>query len=253
MRPRDRRSGNVQSTLRACVTALLVFGAQEGLLAQESTSVTDDGRIGAIFAHPIIGDFSGAPYVWFDYQAGGVKSYRVSFPSVIYHAKSWLEGWTGFIVTWKNDTPSGDTRELRPYVGAKVYLPNSADIHLYDLSRYEWRRTTNTDTNTVEWAHRFRTRPGVEFPLNERAWKAGTFYGLANAEVFVEDDFVDALRFAAGVGYIKTDRLRFELQYVAELSRQSPSDALAYDENSFRLDIKFSFQQGLLHRQEGPD
>ena len=86
-----------------------------------------------------------------------------------------------------------------------------------------------------------------------RAWQSGTFYGLANGELFVEQHFVDAARFMSGAGYIKNDRVRIEFNYVFELSRKSASDALAYSDNSFRLDLKFSFKEGLFHRQDGPE
>jgi hypothetical protein len=163
--------------------------------------VTNDGRIGAILAHPTIFDqLSGAPYIWFDDQTADVKSYRVAFPNIIYHARPWLQGWGGLIVTWKDGQASGDTRELRPYAGVKVFVPNSAHVHLYDWTRLEWRRTTNTDRNTITRVWRFRTRPGVEFPLSARAWQPGTLYGLANGEMFVEHEFVDAVRFMSGAG-----------------------------------------------------
>jgi hypothetical protein len=229
---------------------LIVLGAHTAR-AQE---VTDDGRVGMILAHPlIVDDFSGAPYFWFDDQTGGVRTYRVSFPNVIYHARPWLQGWGGLIVSWVDNQASGNTRELRPYVGVKVFMPNSAHIHVYNLTRYEWRRITNTDSNTITRETRFRTRPGVEFPLSTRAWQPGTWYGLANGEVFVEHAFVDAVKFMSGAGYIKTDRVRVEFQYVLELSRKSSTDALAYSDNSFRLDFKYSFKEGLHHKQEGPE
>ena len=234
---------------RAFLFVVVALGAHSAR-AQE---VTDDGRIGVIFAHPIAGDLSGQPYLWFDDQTGGVRTYRVSFPDVTYRARTWLRGMGGFIVNWTDGQPSGNTREFRPWVGVKIFVPNSAHIHLYDLTRFEWRRITNTTRDTLTREGRFRTRPGVEFPLSTHAWQPRTFYGLANGEMFVQHSFVNALRFASGAGYIRNDRLRIEFQYVFELSRKASTDALAYSDNSFRLDFKFSFKQGLLDRQEGPE
>ena len=57
----------------------------------------------------------------------------------------------------------------------------------------------------------------------------------------------------SGAGYIKTDRVRIEVNYILELSRKSSTDSLAYSDNSFRLDFKFSFKEGLHHKQEGPE
>jgi hypothetical protein len=251
MRSRAQRRYKVPTTV-LCVAGLIAVAAQSAG-AEDTTPVTNDTRMGAVFAHPIIGDFDGKPYVWFDDQTGGVKSLRVSFPDVIYRARPWLEGWGGLSVTWKDNEASGNTRELRPYVGVKVFLPNSAHIRLYDLTRFEWRRITNTDSDTITREQRLRTLPGVEFPLSERAWQPRTFYGLANVEMFVQNNFVNSLRFASGVGYIGKDRIRLEFQYVALLSRKSSGDQLAYSGNSFRLDLKFSFKQGLINTLEGSE
>jgi Protein of unknown function (DUF2490) len=235
---------------RAFVLIVLAFVAPRA----RAQDVTNDGRVGVLFAHPAVLDgFSGSPYVWFDNQTGGVKSYRVAFPNIIYHATPWLQGWGGLIVTWTDDQASGNTRELRPYLGVKVFVPNSAHFHLYDWTRLEWRRITNTDNDTITREWRFRTRPGVEFPISARAWQPGTFYGLANGELFVQHEFVDALRFMSGAGYIKDDRVRIEFQYVLELSRKSGTDVLAYSDNSFRLDLKVSLKEGLHHKQDGPE
>jgi hypothetical protein len=232
------------------VLVLIALGAA----SPHAQEVTNDGRVGLIFAHPLVlDDFSGAPYVWFDDQTGGVKTSRVAFPNIIYHATPWLQAWSGFIVNWTDNQASGNTRELRPYIGLKLFVPNSAHIHLYDWTRLEWRRITNTSNDTITREWRLRTRPGVEFPLSTNAWQPGTFYGLANGELFVEHGFINAFRFTSGAGYIRNDRLRIEVNYVLELSRSAPSDALAYTDNSFRLDFKFSFKEGLLHKQEGPE
>ena len=244
------RDACVQPTaFRAPLVVLIALSAPHA----RAQDVTDDARLGIIIAHPIVDDVSGAPYVWFDDRTGGAKTYRVSFPNVIYRVRPWLQGSGGLIVNWTDDQVSGNTRELRPFAGVKAFLPNSAHIHLYELTRLEWRRMTNTENNTITREWRLRTRPGVEFPLSERAWQPGTLYGLANGEVFVEHGFVNALRFMFGAGYIKSDRVRIELNYVVEQSRQSSSDALANSDNSFRLDFKYSFAEGLHHKQEGPE
>jgi len=235
---------------RAGALLLVALGAS-GARAQD---VTNDGRVGAIFAHPLVFEkFSGEPYLWFDDETGGVKSFRIAVPNVIYHAKPWLQGWSGLILWWTDNDSSGNTRELRPYVGVKVFVPNSSHVHVFEWTRLEWRHITNTSNDTITREWRLRTRPGVEFPLSTRAWQPGTFYGLANGELFVEHGFINAVRFMSGAGYIRNDRTRIELQYVFEMSRSAPSDALAYSDNSFRLDFKFSFKEGLLHKQEGPD
>ena len=142
---------------RALVLVLVALGASR----VQAQDVVDAGRVSVIFAHPTpLDDFSGAPYFLFDDQTGGVRTYRLAFPNIIYHATPWLQGWGGFIFRWTDGQASGNTRELRPFVGVKVFVPNSAHIHLYDWTRLVWRRITNTESNTITRAWRFRTRPG---------------------------------------------------------------------------------------------
>jgi len=233
----------------ALVLVLVALGAPRA----QAQDVTNAGRVGVGIAHPTpLDDFSGAPYFVFQDKTGDVTSYRIAFPNIIYHARPWLQGWGGVLMTWTNNESSGNTRQFRPYVGVKVFVPNSAHIHLYDWTRYEWLRTTNMDHNTVTRVWRFRTLQGVEFPLSARAWQPHTFYGVATGELFVEHNFVGAVRFRSGAGYIQNDRVRVEFDYLFELSRQSSSDALAYTANSFRLNFGYSFKEGLHRKQDGP-
>jgi len=235
----------------ACVLSLAALFAREAS-AQESAAF-DEYRVEITLAHPIAGRFAGQPFVRFDDQTVATKVFRVEFPSVIYRATQWLQGSSGISGIWNQvEEPGSSTRELRPYVGVKVSVPNSAHVRLYDLSRFEWRRITNTDTDSVTREVRFRTRPSVEFPLSLRAWQPGTFYGLANVETLVQHGFVDELRFASGAGHVTRDRMRIEVQYVAYLTRKSPSEALEYSRSSFRLNVRFSLAEGLLHLLEDP-
>src|SRR5689334_2489991 len=100
------------NSLRLAVCRLLLAFVAFGARSAYGQDVTDDGRVAVVFAHPtFVEDLSGAPYVWFDDQTGGVKSYRVAFPNLIYHMKPWLQAWGGLIVSWKDDEASGNTRE----------------------------------------------------------------------------------------------------------------------------------------------
>ena len=227
----SRRSTAACRTTRQFRLALLLVLVAFDALRVQAQDVANDGRVGVTFAHPtLFDDFSGAPYFLFDDQTGGVKTYRVAFPNIIYHATPWLQGWGGFIVRWTDNQTSGNTRELRPYVGVKVFVPNSGHIHLYDWTRLEWRRITNTESNTITRAWRFRTRPGVEFPLSTRAWQPGTFYGLANGELLVEHGFIDGVRFMSGAGYIKNDRVHS--------TRLRPRDVTDVVERRARLHVQ---------------
>src|SRR5262245_23769837 len=98
-----RANHSHRMTVRAVAFALVVVG----VLRAHAQDVSNDGRMKVTVAHPtILDELSGAPYFWFDYQSAGVKSYRIAFPNLIYQATSWLQGWGGLIVTWRDSQAS---------------------------------------------------------------------------------------------------------------------------------------------------
>ena len=183
------------------------------------------------------------------------KTLRVRVPNLVYKARPWLDGVGGVLAIWTREDPSsGDSNELRPFVGAKVYLPNAAHVHLYNLTRFEWRRIDKRDDG-IEWKERLRTRFGAEFPLSERAWKPRTFYGIASVEPFIDvnNGFVEELRFGAGAGYVRNDRVRLEFLFMPQLTRSAAGDPMILSDHIFRLNVRYSFKEGLLHHQTSPE
>src|SRR5262249_34143465 len=128
VKARDLRTS--RETLRPKTHMLAVLIAL-GAAHARAQDVTNHSRIGMSIAEPVGGELAGAPYVWFDDQTGGVKTCRVSFPNVICRVRPWLQGWGGLIVNWTDNQASGNTRELRPFAGVKVFFPNSAHVHAY--------------------------------------------------------------------------------------------------------------------------
>jgi hypothetical protein len=236
---------------RAAVFSLAVLAARDAN-AQSSSSADNQYRVSSYFSHPVVGRLSGALVVdFYETPENDSKTFRIVAPNLIYKVRPWLEGVGGLLTAWTRDDPSsGNSNELRPFVGAKVYLPNAVHVHLYDLTRFEWRRINKSDDG-IQWKERLRTRVGAEFPLSARAWKPRTFYGIATVEPFIDvnDGFVEELRFGAGAGYVAKDRLRLEFLYMPQLSRSAADDPMILSENIFRLNIRVSFKEGLLHHQ----
>ena len=65
----------------------------------------------------------------------------------------------------------------------------------------------------------------------------------------VNNGFVEELRFGAGAGYVSKDRLRLEFLYMPQLTRSAAGDPMTLADNIFRLNVRFSFKEGLLHHQ----
>jgi hypothetical protein len=217
--------------------------------------VNDEYRITAYPTHPLFGPFTGFGYLGYvDAVDKDVTTYDLGW-RVIYKAERarWLEVWSGVIFTWNDVANGSNTHEVRPFVGLKLYVPNGAHVNLYNLTRYEWRRVATDDTGTTDDRERLRSRFGVETPLSARPWDIKTSYLLGDFEMMYRSDeaFMETVRARAGVGYVANHHLHVEFIYHLQLTRQVPSDRLAYTDNIFRLNFKIGTKHGLLRRISG--
>ncbi|HEY5810451.1 MAG TPA: DUF2490 domain-containing protein [Povalibacter sp.] len=111
--------------------------------------------------------------------------------------------------------------------------------------RYQERDGPDNDTEYF----RFRNRLGVEFDLGESRNKPGSWYGLADAEVFYrfDHDLSDLMRLRAGVGLTVNEHVRVELIYHMQFTR-SAGESFDWTENIYRLNVKVSRHKGVLSR-----
>ena len=178
-------------------------------------------------------------------------------PGATYTVNRGLEIQGGLIGTYTDNENSSDKLELRPFVGAKLYVPNTKKLNVYNWTRYEYRLIRDSDTDNWDEVPRLRSRFGVEFPLAplERAWQPKTYYGLADAEVFYRFDRTqwNPFRLRAGIGYVLNPGMRIELIYHAQYTRPSGSTGLEHTENIWRLNVKFGVNKGLFGPQRSPD
>jgi hypothetical protein len=85
------------------------------------------------------------------------------------------------------------------------------------------------------------------------AWKPRTFYGLIDIEPFWQSGAgLNMFRFRAGLAYIPNNRVRVEFIYHTQWGQSTGSDALVYNQNIFRLNIKVGLKHGLLGRIWNP-
>lgn len=225
-------------------------------MAQKGPEPNDEYRFTFTLGHPIVGDLSGEAYgAIYDEVDKDTTSYRLSAPNVVYKANSWLQGWGGLIYIWNDNRAGDNSHELRPFVGVKAVAPNSAHLHLYNLTRFEWRFVTPEGRDTATLTKRLRSRFDVEFPLSARAWEPRTYFGSTDVEPIADltNGFIEDLRFEASAGYIVNERLRLEFQYTTQLTRQSSREPLAFGDNLFHLYVKLGLARGLIDTLVGPD
>jgi len=184
------------------------------------------------------------------------RSYTIEYPGLVYKAAKWAQFAAGFRTLYTDNEASADKLELRPFAGAKLFLPNGLAWNVYNYTRVEYRDTENRDTN--EWTHytRIRSRFAVEIPLTAqaKAFKPKTWYALADVEPFYrfDKDTVDPLRLRAGIAHVLSDGIHVELIYNPSFSRPSDGGSLELTENIVNLNVKIGLQEGLLRRIQSP-
>lgn len=241
------------------VIALCALTVPSQLFAQttpaDETNVTNEYRL-TIFPHyPITKSVSGFGYLgWVNNGEAGYKLYYLGVPGIIFTVKPWIQVWTALlgIYTDQDRSVSGkeDSLELRPFVGAKLFLPNSLKWNIYNFTRLEFREVYHHDIHEWTNTERLRMRFGVEIPLasRERAWQPKTFYVVANVEPMYryDNDVIDPSRAQVGVAYIANTRIRAELLYYANWDRVSPDNDLTFTKNIIRLNVKVGLSHSLL-------
>jgi len=241
----------------AWLVVLLVLAAAPGA-AQAQDDTGNEYRLTLFPSHRISDQVTGFAYL--GYVTNPDKDYRtyyVGWPCAAYSPSQWLQIWGGLVGLYTANQNSSDKLELRPFVGAKFFVPNRAKWNIYNFTRYEYRATEDRSTHDWTSVQRLRSRFGVEFPLasGERAWQPKTFYGLADVEPYyrLDRDQVDPFRLRAGIGYVMNDRTRVEFIYHAQYTRPAGTSGLSYTDNIFRLNVKIGLNKGLIGRLHNPD
>jgi hypothetical protein len=179
------------------------------------------------------------------------QRFIAEWPNLNYKAARWLQLCVGLRTQYKDNQTSANTITLRPYIGPKLFVPNSWKWDIYNYTRYEFPDTLNEGTHQWSGYSRLRSRFGVQFPIAclDRAWQPKTWYGLADVEPFyrIDQNTITAVHFRAGGGYIVNDRLRVEFIYTAELNRQNGS-SLEFNQSSFQVTVRIGLSKGIIQR-----
>lgn len=133
-----------------------------------------------------------------------------------------------------------NTYEIRLFQDAHISWPDIGWVDFYHRFRFEERFFfyENLDSDqAIRGRYLFRTRT-MDFKLLS---KKKSFYLKGMWEVFVPigesaaELFVNNQRFYAAIGHRNSDRLRFELFYIWQQSREFSDDGFKTSENIFRL------------------
>ena len=223
----------------------------------QNNPVTNEYRVAVFPFHPITENLSGFGYLGYvNNPQSKYSNYHVGYPGFEYSLKPWFQIWGALIGNYVNNQGrKEDIFELRPFVGAKFELASKRKIAFFDLTRYEARNLYSHSTHDWSLENRIRSRLGAEIPLAPvaSAWKPKTFYTLVDVEPFwTSGKGLNMIRFRAGLGYIPNERLRVEFLYHTQWGQATGSDALVYNQNIFRLNLKIGLKRSILSRVWNP-
>lgn len=241
--------------LAFCITVLLCAAPVAAQSTEQPTDVTNEYRLTVFPHYPIAGKLSGFGYLgWVKNPEADYTLWYGGFPGVIYNFGPWVQAWGALLSIYTDNYTSvngkADSLELRPFIGGKLFLPNSMKWNIYNFTRLEFREVYHHDTHG--WTHnqRLRARFGVEIPMTsrERAWGNHTFYFIGNVEPMYRFDTadIDPSRAQVGLGYVRNERIRAELLYYANWGRAAADAPLVFDKNIIRLNIKVGLSHALL-------
>jgi hypothetical protein len=237
----------------------LIILAFSSLSALAQDDIGNEYRITLFPSHKVtdkIGGFGYLGYVWNPEK--GYQTYYLGWPCATYTPKSWVQIWGGLIGVFTENESKANQLELRPFTGAKFFLPNNLKWNIYNFTRYEYRALQDRETKDWNNYSRIRVRFGVELPFTKRemAWKPRTFYGLADIEPYYRFDknLVDPMRIRGGIGYVmKSAPIRIEFIYHAQYTQPDQESGLRYTDNIYRINIKLGINKGILGSLYNPD
>lgn len=238
----------------AGMVAIAALVSSPSLRAQDDDT-SNEYRFNVYTYYPIFGNLTG--FSEFGYAFNPDQRYNrfiAEWPNLNYKVNKWLQVIVGLNNQYKINHDGADTLTLRPYIGPKLFIPNSWKWDIYNYTRYEYPDTLNEETKEWSAYSRIRSRFGVQFPITSRdkAWQPKTWYGLADVEPFYrfDENTVNQVRLRVGGGYIVSDCLRIEFVYTAQFSRQNGS-GLEFSENSFQITARIGLSKGIIRRVLG--
>ncbi len=171
-----------------------------------------------------------------------VHSLYLSPLSLVHKPGKWCELWLGLFCYYNDKSDEDDSVDIRPRVGAKLFLPNAWKWNLYNFTRFEYRFLQDLGSGDHEEIPRLRNRTGLEAPLSfAHAWQPGSHYAIADVEPYyrLDDAELEFVRGRVGLGRVLNPRWRVEVLYHRQFSRGDDGD-FERNDNIWRLNLKLN-------------
>lgn len=211
---------------------------------------SDEYRLTAFPTYRLTDDHRWIGIGYLGYVTNHEDQYDIAYLGLgtIWRFRPKAEFWTLVLNVRTDNENSPDVSEYRPVVGLKNYFVRTNRVTFYNLARLEYR-IEDVDGAEDNNFFRFRNRLGTEFHFTDKSNEPGALYGIADIELFyrTDKDISDLARLRGGLGWIMGDRVRAELIYHMQLSRDA-GEHFAWTENIWRLNFKVSRHHGLLQR-----
>jgi hypothetical protein len=170
-------------------------------------------------------------------------SYYIGLPFIAtYKPNEVVELMAGAFLVVNKVKGGTDNNEFRPLIGAKLTLPNTNNLHVFNWTRYEYRSFKYEDKTLNNVKNRIRNRIAIEFPLSKNAWQPKSWYALSDFEFFYtfEKGYFDRFRQRFGVGYVLDKQWKAEFIYHIQMLRDSQDHNPEWTDNIFRLNMKWA-------------
>ncbi len=223
------------------------------LHAQTATPTTSDGQI------------------WFDaelnytYRQRWLFQNELSFQTLIWGGSHWFSYNTtpdaeynvnknldiicAIPISYTRQTAVLNTFEIRTMLGSRIYFTPTKRIQTRLLVRWEYRWFYDEDTDVWDKGNRFRLRAELVIPLNKDSYFVDNMWYLINdVEIFLwqgaklPERYANKTRIRLGLGYRLNYKVRFELIYINQDSRNNIEDDFNAHSDIFRLRLKYYFK-----------
>lgn len=165
-------------------------------------------------------------------------------PSLRYHYSDYVQfrGGVGFFYIDNEGAPN--SFELRPWQGVNARWPRYSQVYFEHLFRVEERMIWQIDGHddfSFEFRMRYKLTGKILFckPCGDQYWFL-PFYGEAFYPVSNESDerFKNRTRLAVGVGYKRSRKWQYDINFVWQSSKASPTEDVNVNDNIIQLKVR---------------
>ncbi len=165
-------------------------------------------------------------------------------PTLQYDWKPRVRLYGGIWFFYSYNEGASRTMEIRPWQGIKFNWPEVGTYKFDHFFRLEERFTHYIDSDTTQFALRFRYRLEIKSPNYTIESIDQTFYFLGSIEIFenigrgIQEKFVNKNRVLLGLGYYISKKWQAELHFIRQNSRNGSDEGFETTEYIFRFRLR---------------